>query len=235
MEVVELQPIAMALLSETVDDGKYERGVEDGRQIEHGRFWDAFQGNGKRMDYTYAFAHGGWTKDNFAPKYTIRPTLANTMFYKNADANFSLPEALQSCGVQLDFSKTTNMQYCFNLSALTEIGVVDVRNASNFSQAFSDTANLKKIEKLIDNSSQTFSNVFRNASALEEIKIEGVIGQNGFNVNTSPYLTHDSLMSIINALQSGVASRTCTLGVTNLAKLTDAEKVIATQKGWTLA
>ena len=40
-------------------------------------------------------------------------------------------------------------------------------------------------------------------------------------------------MSIINALKSGV-TQTLTLGTDNLAKLTDTEKAIATEKGWTL-
>lgn len=52
-------------------------------------------------------------------------------------------------------------------------------------------------------------------------------------------LTHDSLMSIINGLKdySGTGTtHTCTLGSTNLAKLTDEEIAIATEKkGWTLA
>lgn len=47
-------------------------------------------------------------------------------------------------------------------------------------------------------------------------------------------LTHDSLMIIINGLQT-VTGKTLTLGTENIAKLTDAEKQIATDKGWTLA
>jgi hypothetical protein len=47
-------------------------------------------------------------------------------------------------------------------------------------------------------------------------------------------LTHDSLMSIINALPVSTGGYTCTLNATNLAKLTDEEKAIAIDKGWTL-
>ena len=48
-------------------------------------------------------------------------------------------------------------------------------------------------------------------------------------------LTHDSIMVVINGLQTVTEAQTLTLGETNLAKLTDAEKQIATDKGWTLA
>lgn len=51
----------------------------------------------------------------------------------------------------------------------------------------------------------------------------------------SRQLTHDSLMSIINNLAEVSSTKTLTLGSTNLAKLTDDEKAIATNKGWTLA
>jgi surface protein len=47
-------------------------------------------------------------------------------------------------------------------------------------------------------------------------------------------LTHDSLMSIINNLATVTSSKTLTLGATNLAKLSEEEKAIATNKGWTL-
>ena len=48
-------------------------------------------------------------------------------------------------------------------------------------------------------------------------------------------LTHDSLMVIINGLQTVTTTQKLTLGSTNLAKLTDEEKKVATDKGWTLA
>lgn len=47
-------------------------------------------------------------------------------------------------------------------------------------------------------------------------------------------LTHDSLLNILNALPETTEAYTCTLGSTNLAKLTDEEKAIAIDKGWTL-
>ena len=56
-----------------------------------------------------------------------------------------------------------------------------------------------------------------------------------FSLSDSTELTHDSIMVVINGLQTVTSTQTLTLGSTNLAKITDAEKKIATDKGWTLA
>lgn len=42
-------------------------------------------------------------------------------------------------------------------------------------------------------------------------------------------------MVVINGLQTVDTTQTLTLGTTNLAKLTEEEMAIATEKGWTLA
>ena len=55
------------------------------------------------------------------------------------------------------------------------------------------------------------------------------------NLSECTQLAHDSLMVVINGLQTVTTTQTLTLGSTNLAKLTDDEKKVATDKGWTLA
>ena len=56
-----------------------------------------------------------------------------------------------------------------------------------------------------------------------------------FSLSGCNQLTHDSLMVFINGLQTVTNTQKLTLGSTNLAKLTEADKKIATDKGWTLA
>ena len=56
-----------------------------------------------------------------------------------------------------------------------------------------------------------------------------------FTFSDCTKLTHDSLMVVINGLQTVTTTQKLILGATNLAKLTDAEKKVATDKGWTLA
>jgi hypothetical protein len=109
--------------------------------------------------------------------------------------------------------------------------------ATNAQQTFYNCKQLVSIEKMILSNAASFQNTFAYCTELQNLTIEGVIGKTGFNVSNSTKLTHDSLMSIINALETKTSGTTgtVTLGATNLAKLTDAEKAIATQKGWTLA
>jgi hypothetical protein len=88
------------------------------------------------------------------------------------------------------------------------------------------------------NSYQPFSKKY----ALENILEMGTI-KYSIMLNNSSKLTVDSLMVVINALYDfigkgesiGERSGKLTLGSTNLAKLTDEQKAIATAKGWTLA
>ena len=69
--------------------------------------------------------------------------------------------------------------------------------------------------------------------------LETIIGNPNFKVSidfkSCKKLTHDSLMVVINGLQTVTSAQTLTLGSENLAKLTEADKKIATDKGWTLA
>ena len=76
--------------------------------------------------------------------------------------------------------------------------------------------------------------MFRSCSSLTDLG--GFIGLKcSLDLHYSP-LTHDSLMNIINkAADVTTSPATLTLGSTNLAKLSDEEKAIATAKGWTLA
>ena len=59
--------------------------------------------------------------------------------------------------------------------------------------------------------------------------------QSVYNFSNCPMLTYESLIGILNKLPVSTKALTLTIGSTNLAKLTDEDKKIATDKGWTLA
>ena len=99
---------------------------------------------------------------------------------------------------------------------------------------------LKTVELLIlkDDGSQTqgSNRPFADCSSLENLNIQGTLG---FSVSLEwcP-LSLDSLHSLLNALKdySGTTTtRTLTLHADAKAKLSDSDKALATQKGWSIA
>ncbi len=230
----------MSLAKKLTTIAKNEQKVfEAGKQTEYDMFWDAHQKNGQRTDYDGAF--GGWLPVNFRPKYSMYVDNARYMFRMCRGTKFDLVERLKQMDVILDFSNCSNFRCTFNMSSFTRVGEINISKAAETDYIFGYATSLITIDNLIFDENGILkgrNNEFHYCTELQNIKITGVIGQNGWNFNYCEKLTHDSLMSIINALKdySGTTTtKTLTLGATNLAKLTSAEKAIATEKGWTLA
>ena len=101
--------------------------------------------------------------------------------------------------------------YCSNLSSITF--------PSNFGHKVVNSYGTLKI--------------FDNCNKLTEIYGDLALSVN-FVLNNGS-ISHDSLVRVLNSIQTLSESKTLTLGSTNLAKLTDEEKQIAIDKGWTLA
>jgi hypothetical protein len=82
---------------------------------------------------------------------------------------------------------------------------------------------------------ESFDNSFFSATSIVNVEISNI--QKAVVFSNSNFINHASLLNILNALcdLTGQTSLTCTLGSTNLARLTDTEKAIATGKNWTLA
>lgn len=227
-----------------VEGGDTETAYNEGRKDEYDRFWDAFQKNGTRTNYAYGFLGQGFNFANFYPKYDIITTTGNQLFYAwqtagDGQTETSLKKRLEECGVRLDISQVTTGTQMFQYGyCLTELPLLDFSSFTTGTNIFYNCRNLVTIEKMVLTENTPLTGWFNGCTALENIVFEGTIGTNGLNLSYSPNLTHDSLMSVINALKdySGTSTtRTVTFGSDNLAKLTDAEKKIATDKGWTLA
>ena len=159
----------------------------------------------------------------------------------------------------------TSFAYCFfQCSSLTSLHLPDGfgQNATTFASCFYQCSSLTSLH-LPDGFGQnatSFAYCFYNCSSLTSLHLPDGFGQNAtsfvrtfynctalkditgnpnfkisFDLSPCPNLTHDSLMVVINGLQTVTETQTLTLGTTNLAKLTDEEKKVATDKGWTLA
>lgn len=209
-------------------------GVQAGKQAEQDAFWDMYQQNGQRTSYQYAFSYV-WDEKSFRPKYDMVPTNVSYIF-ANAEIT-DLVGLLEDRGVTMDFSKCTIFNWMTVGSKITRFPTIDLSSATNFNDGFRQHGTLVEAKLIGVRDVVQWSNSFHFCSALTTLTIEGIIGK-AFSVSSSNKLTHDSLMSVISALKDLTPSGTtltCTLGATNLAKLTDTEKAIATDKGWTLA
>ena len=145
---------------------------------------------------------------------------------------------------RLKYSDTANGKKFSNMfnycGALTSIPQLDTSNGKNFGSMFNNCRALTSISLLnMSNVSGTnWSSMFYNCPALKNVTFEGTIPVRGnMSVFSScPNLTVESLMSFINALtnMSDTATYTITIGSTNLAKLTEEQIQIATDKRITL-
>lgn len=80
------------------------------------------------------------------------------------------------------------------------------------------------------------ASAINTCTALENIEL-GQDWNLSVNFSFTSNLTADSMVTMFNSLKdlTGSTAKTLTLGSTNLAKLTDEQKAIATNKNWTLA
>ena len=196
--------MSIATEFEVIADAVYEKGKKD----EYDKFWDNFQDYGNRTAYVSGFQGSyGWTKDNFFPKYDIKPE-GNTasLFYAwevTEKHKIDLAQRLEDCGVILDTSKATNLQSAFNYTRFTRIPTVDITGTTTANGGLfgNSWGALITIDKIIMNENNQIANTwFGSATGLENLIIEGTIGQNNFSVKDCKKLTTTSLLSILTAL-----------------------------------
>lgn len=120
--------------------------------------------------------------------------------------------------------------------SLKRVPYVDISSCYSSNTLFDSCYSLRQIERLDMKNINTANNMFSGCNLLTEIKEIYNIPVS-LNLTSCNYLKCSTLLKILNALVdlSGQASKTLSLGSTNLAKLSDEEKAIATNKNWTLS
>ena len=145
----------------------------------------------------------------------------------------------------------TDATYMFYRYLLNELPQIDTSNVTNMSYMFSSCTNLTTIPQLNGEKLTSVASTFVNCRSLENFNGIINLGQAylttqsanyynyGLNLSACTNLTYDSLMNVINSLYDiatlGVKSQQLILGDTNLAKLTEEEIAIATNKGWSVS
>lgn len=134
---------------------------------------------------------------------------------------------------------------CSNLKAIPQL---NTSNVENMSEMFTSCVNLETVPELDGGKCRNVGTMFNSCTKLKNFGGLKDYGQaflptDSKNTTTftlsfssSPSMTHDSLMNVINKLydiaSAGVQQQTLQLGYKNKSKLTEEEIAIATNKGW---
>lgn len=202
------------------------------------RFWDAVQNFGNRTDYASAFR--AWCVERIRPKYKVngKITQVASVFFNNKNLISVEAEWFDFSEAILPANPYSYMfSSCNSLQSIEDIGM-SAPELYDYTWAYSGSLHTIAVIRCVQKTK--FNNAFLACNSLESITIEGIVGQNGLDVHYSTELSHDSLLSIINALEDYSADESgtvwkVTLGETNLAKLSEEEIGIAEGKGWVLA
>lgn len=180
-------------------------GMADGKEGEHNSFWEAFQEEGTRQDYQYAFYGTGWTDNTYKPIYIPKPTKASYMY------RYSLLTK-----IEVDFTNLQTSSAVFgNCGNLQSVKIKSSKNTVWGNGLFQYATNTSFKELIIEGV------IGRNISV------------SGCNYLTRNSLM--SVINALYDYSNDTGTYTLTMGTTNLNKLTAAEKAIATEKGWSLA
>ena len=131
---------------------------------------------------------------------------------------------------------------CYKLTSL-DLSGWDVSKVTDMGEMFYYCKILTSLNLSNWNMSNVTSmaSMFKLCNELTDLNMNGAIlpkiNLTNWLLDYNSTLTTTSLESVLNALQqlSEGESYTCSLGATNLAKLTDEQIAIATSKGWTLS
>lgn len=222
---------------------EYSSDYNAGQKNAYDAFWDALQDRGKRDIYSYLFMGQTWTAENFKLKYPIKPSQMAYAFYQN-----TIP-GLELSGSLYDFSVCTLLTQWLYRSEIVKVPKIYANKLANGCyHLFNEASKLVTVTELaFPNTALTYSsptlNAFTNCTALENIKITGVIANTGFDLHWSTKLTIESLTSILSALSkdSGIAAgKSITLPTAAQAKINadttaKAQYDSAIAAGWTIA
>ena len=133
----------------------------------------------------------------------------------------------------LNTAKVTSMRGMFYAcNKLISVPSYDTTNVKDMNSMFAMCSQLTTIPNFDVSNVTTFNSAFSQCSMLKSILMHGM--KVSFDISASVRFKESDLVTILNNLAVVTTNQTLKMGTTNLAKLTDEEKAIATNKGWTL-
>ena len=135
-----------------------------------------------------------------------------------------------------DTSNVTKMTYMFSdCSNLTTIPQLDTSKVTDMRGMFRICRNLTTIPQLDTSNVISMNIMFDSCTNIEQIHMTNI--STHLSIRSCTKMTREAILEVLGNLKdlTGTTSKTLTLGSTLLAKLTDDDKAIATNKNWTLA
>lgn len=152
---------------------------------------------------------------------TSNVTAMNSMFTECSNLT-SIP--------QLNTSKVTDMSGMFySCTKLTTIPLLDTSNVTFMWGMFTECTQLTTVPSLDVDKVTDFGQMFFFCPNLKSILMTNIGAD--LNISDSTKFEREDLLIILNNLKTVTSATTLTMGATNLAKLTDEDKAIATNKG----
>jgi len=186
---------------ELIKPNEFVNKIDDvysaGKKSEYDTFWDEYQNNGERTDYTQAFARDGWTDTTFNPKYKITPTILYYTF-----ANSKIADAYDIFREKLDTSQCTDVRGAFRNAKFSTLPSLNFCNVNTeLRDVFYGNPDLYSIDEIkCPDLILSFTNAFVGCTKLKEIRFTGILGKT-LDFRDCP-LSVDSMKNIISHLLS---------------------------------
>ena len=227
----------------------YEAGKDDSLRA----MWEAIQCGGTRQNYGKLLNYTAWTPETFKPIYDITQSTDWYDFGYNYPSEYaslidkvgriSIKDLEEKQGISfiLGSGGGNHTRLCTS-PLFSEYNIVDISQATSTAYAFYGAysgVNPKRIEHLICSETTPFAtNTFQHATTYEYIGFEGVIAQNGLNLQWSKKLNKESITALVNTLSPDTSGLSVTISQTAKQNaFTDEEwaTLIATKPNWTIS
>ena len=155
---------------------------------------------------------------------------------KVTDMSYMFEETGGTKAPELDTSKVTNMSNMFSCQLTNRnliLPLYDTSNVTNMRSMCRNRGSMKIVPAFNVQNVTNMYDMLDNCYSLTEIHMYGM--KVDFDISSSTKFTREALVEILNNLATVTSTQTLTMRSTNLAKLTDEDKAIATSKGWTRA
>lgn len=182
---------------------------------------------------------------DFSNATTLYGLFASCRKLKNTASNLTTPKVTDTgsmfyeCNAletapEMNTSNVTNMAKMFyGCDKITTVPLYDTSKVTRMEEMFWDCSNLQTVPAFDCSNVINMNIIFASCNSLKSILMTN-IGVS-LNIAASTLFERADLVTILNNLATVTTTETLKMGATNLAKLTDEDKLIATNKGWTLA